>query len=251
MIPKSISNLLEPQVWAAYIVGFSAIFFGLYQFKRTFKLNKKAKVFDELSNDIQEATDLVNKISDSTNSILGQLAKAANSANYDPSGKTDQERAQEIERRIQEIDETSKKHDEYLKAIYESYKKVLLIIKKLEKSTIVNDKSRKSARYLYFSATEQHEFVASVSKVLQSFNVTPSLGSNPNISSDTFNAFGELINVIISRNQIIGNYLNDLEIILHNDLVKGIYGKAKFESIPVKHLSHDGLIDNRVKDSLL
>lgn len=251
MSPNELFNLLEPQVWATYIVGFSAIGVGLWQFKRTYKLNKKSSVFDDLSKDIQDARDLVSKISEVTDSLINKLAEAANSADYDSAGKTPDENIKEIDRRLKDLSETGKEHKKYLDTIYGSITKMLLLIQKVEKSTIVNEKSRRAARYLYYVATDQHQLVGSVSSVLQTFKVIPSLGDKPNISSETFNETKKLIGIINQQNQVIGTYLEDLEIVIHNDLVKRIYKKARYSSIPVKHLTPSGLIDSRVEDSLL
>jgi hypothetical protein len=248
---KDVADLLDPQTWATYIVGAVAIGVGLWQFRRAFKLNKKSQVFDELSKELQEASVSVSNIQSQTTNIIDHLAQAANSADFDLAGKTQAEQTAEIERRIEELDNIAEKQKEYLTSIYNSSLKILKIINKVEKSSVVSDSSRKAARYLFYEATEQHELLVSMSKILQSFNVTPPVGQAPNITSNTFNAFMELVHKINARNIVIGNYINDLETILHNDLVKKIFGKASIEKIPTKHLTPTGLTDTRVKDSLL
>jgi hypothetical protein len=168
-----------------------------------------------------------------------------------PTGRSQQENSAEIDRRVTELNEIAEKHKKLITSIFKSYEMVLVLIKKIEKSTLVSDSSRHAARYLFYAATDQHNLTNAANTVLQSFNVTPALGDKPSISSATFNAFMDLINLINLRNQVISTYLEDLEVILHNDLVRSIYGKAKNGAIPVQHMTSGGLTDNRVKDSLI
>lgn len=251
---KTIFDLLRPEVWAIYVVGLVTITVAVWQFKRNFILNKKASVFEELSKDIQKATTLVNKINIDSNAIIQHLANAANLAsnNFDLSlNKTETENENEVSRRLAEIMSTVEKHSELIETIYRSYIEVLELIKKVEKTTVIGKKPSKAARYLFFAAEEQYNLVQSTTLVLQSFNVTPTLWEKPNISPETFNAFISLIQLINTQNQVLANYLEDLEVILHNNLVKSIYGKAAFNSIPTKHLTSEGLTDDRVKNSLI
>lgn len=248
---KDVTDLISAEAWASYIVGAGVVSAGLWQWNRTFRLNKNATVFDELAKDIQEASNIVDTINTETQHLIDQLAKAANSANFDPAGKTQSEQDAEIERRLKEIDEIADQHKKRLDAIHKGYEQILLLIRKIEKSTIVSESSRQAARYLFYAATAQHQLMGVVSDVLLSFRVTPSLGENPNISSQTFNQFIALIHIVNPKNNVIRTYLEDLEAVLHNDLVKRIYGKARYSSIPVEHLGSEGLTDTRVKQSLL
>ena len=71
---KTISDLLKPEVWAIYIIGFSGFAITIDQLKRNFRLKKKSDTFEELSREIREASDLFRKIDGSTDSIISALA---------------------------------------------------------------------------------------------------------------------------------------------------------------------------------
>lgn len=250
---KNIADLFEPEVWAIYIVGFATISIGVWQYTSKFKRSKKAVVFDELAKDIEKATGLVNNIDNDFNTIVDHLAKAANlaSANFDPLIQSENDIKKEIDRRLVEIEETAEKQKQLLGTIYSSFREVLMLIKKVEKSTVVGNKSKMAARYLFYAAEDQYSLINASTAVFQSFSVTPALGEKPNISSDTFNSYIELTRNVMAKNLTIVTYLEDLEVILHNDLVKHIYNKAQQGTIPIKHLSTKGLTDKRVKDSLI
>lgn len=251
MQPSLIWGWLTPEALATYIVGSFAIWGVIWQLKRTFVLNKKATVFDELSKDIKKAVKLVNSVNTETNSIIQLLASAANSASYDTIGKTAQQNEAEIKRRIDKLGKVADSQKKHIKIIYDSYENILEIIQKIEQSTVINKASKKAARYLFYQAYEQFQLVQAANRVLQSFNVVPPLGNDPNISPDTFNAFSNLVNLISIGNQKMGNYLSDLEVILHNDLVRKLYKKATIANIPAQHLTTDGFRDNRTEKPLI
>lgn len=251
MQPSYFWGWLTPEALATYVVGLLAIGGVIWQLKRTFVLNKKATVFDELSKDIKKAIKLVNSVNTETNSIVQLLASAANSASYDTVGKTQQQNDAEIKRRIDELGKVANSQKQHITVIYNSYENVLEIIQKVEQSTVINKSSKKAARYLFYQADEQFQLVQAANKVLQSFNVVPPLGNDPNISPDTFNAFSNLVNLISLGNQRMGNYLSDLEVILHNDLVRKLFKKASIANIPAQHLTTDGFKDNRTEKPLI
>lgn len=251
MQPSKLGGWLTPEALATYLVGLIAIGGVIWQLKRTFVLNKKSSVFDELSKDIKKAIELVNSVNTETNSIIQLLASAANSANYDTAGKTQQQNEAEIKRRVDELGVVADSQKKHIKAIFDSYENILQIIQKVEQSTLINKSSKKAARYLFYQADEQFQLVQAANKVLQSFNVVPPLGVTPNISPDTFNAFASLVGLISIGNQKLSNYLSDLEVILHNDLVKKLYKKAKIANIPAQHLTNDGFKDNRTEKPLI
>lgn len=251
MQPSFIWGWLTPEALATYIVGLLAIGGVIWQLKRTFVLNKRATIFDELSKDIKKAIKLVNSVNTETNSIIQLLASAANSASYDTVGKTPQQNEAEIKRRIEELGNVADSQKKHIKIIYDSYENILEIIQKVEQSTVINKTSKKAARYLFYQADEQFQLVQAANKVLQSFNVVPPLGNDPNISPDTFNAFSSLVNLISVGNQKMGNYLSDLEVILHNDLVRKLFKKAAIANIPAQHLTTDGFKDNRTEKPLI
>lgn len=242
---------LTPEALATYLVGILAIFGVAWHLKRTFVLSKKADVFNELSNDIKQAIELVNKVDTETASIIQLLATAANNASYYNANATDQENQKEIERRLNELDKIGDSQVKHINVIYGSYQNILGIIQKIEQSTVTKKSSKRAARYLFYQADEQFQLIQSSSKVLQSFNVVPPLGDKPNISSDTFNAFSGLVSLIGAGNRKTANYLSDLQAILHNDLVRKLYKKARSASIPVQHLTTDGFKDSRTEKSTL
>jgi len=242
---------ITPEALATYLVGLIAIGGIIWQLKRTFVLNKKSAVFDELSKDIKKAVKLVNSVNTETNSILQLLASAADSASYDTTGKTAQQNETEIKRRIEELGNVADSQKKHIKVIYDSYENILEVIQKVEQSTVINKLSKKAARYLFYQADEQFQFVQAANKVLQSFKVVPPLGDAPNISPDTFKAFSNLVSLISIGNQKMSNYLSDLEVILHNDLVRKLFKKATIANIPAQHLTTDGFKDNRTEKPLI
>lgn len=248
----NIANLFDSLVTATYVVGFFVVGAAIWQFRRAFKLNKKSDEFKELSKDTQKAFKLISDITTKAQSIVMQLASAANtnSAPFDVTGKTQAQIQTEIDRRVKLINETADKHQEYIQAIHDGYTEIIQLIKKIEKSTVVGDDSRKAARYLFYAAQEQNNFVNTLGMVLRTFRVNPPLGQLPNVSSDTFNEFNKLIELIVTRNQLIGSYIEDLEVILHNDLVKRLFGKAKPTTVNM-HLTPNGFTDKRVDKSLI
>lgn len=157
----------------------------------------------------------------------------------------------EIDRRLKLLDDLQSKFQDYTSTIFNSSIKALTLIKKIEKSTVVSEKTRQASRYLFYLLTDQSELMQAANGVLTSFHVVPPLDAKPNITAETFLATKKMISLINNKNSLIAGYFDDLEVILHNDLVKGIYGKAKYETIPTNHLSAKGLTDSRVKVPLL
>lgn len=239
---------LSDQAIATYIVGFAAIIIGLWQFRRTFVQKNRIKVFDELSSDISSAKDMLESINQQCQRLVQVLADAADGAAVEnPSSLNEAQTSARIDR----VNEVFNEHEKHIKSIFGSYLNVLKLIRKIEKSTVIKKASRDAARYLFYTASEQHNLVNKANAVLQSFNVTPPLGEKPNISPQTFNAFRELNDLINQKNLIMSNYLDDLEVIIHNDLVNNVFGNAKFSTQTFEHLTPNGFTDSRVKDDLL
>ena len=237
-------------MWAIYLVATITVFAGSWQWRRQFKQGKKAIVFDELSKEVQEAADLVNEINDQMSGVIDALAAAANQASSSPA-VSPQDVAAEIDRRLKDLGVISDKQRVLLDTSYDSFKRVLLLIRKVEMSTIVSKDSRKTARHLFYLVQDQFDLIKAAIDVLISMNVTPPVGQALQITPKTFNAVIALLNSINTGNPTIVGYLDDLGVVLHNDLVKGLYRSAKFASKPMKHLGPKGLIDNRTNTSLI
>lgn len=248
---KEFTSLLPPEAWATIISALIIVAIGRWQWQRSYLLTRKSEVFKELSAEISNALKQVNAISSSTDSLLNELAKAADAVSGDFSNHTNEQKIAELDRRNKDLDKISDSLKKNLDIAYGGQEKILLLIKAIEKSTVAKKRTKRTARQLFYIATEQYQLIGTVNDVLISLRVTPTLGESPNISSDTFRALRELINLITRQNTIIGNYLEDLEVIMHNELVKGIFGKATFSKIPFKHLTQDGIIDTRSDNSLL
>lgn len=253
--PPDFFDWLTPEAWATYVVGILAllgVYFGArYQIKKNLRLSRQSKVFDELSADIRKAGEKVSSITNTTADITQKLANAADNALIDTSSLNESQKAQEIERRSADLENIAESQVANVEAIYGSYDSLLKIIKNIEKNTVIGNVSKKAARQLFYISTEQHQLVKSMSDVLISFNATPPLGGSPNITPQTFNAFINLIGSINSKNSEINNYLEDLEVILHNDLVRDLYNKAEYNQLPNRRLTPDGIMDKRSEQSLV
>lgn len=242
---------MQPEVWAVYIVGIVGFLSTIRQLKQNFRLKKKADTFEDLSKKIQEAADLSRQASNSTASIISDLGNAADNMFFDTADKSNTDIQNEIQRRQSILTNLQEKYAEHSDSINSNTVDILGIIKSIEKSTVVKEKTRIAARYLFYEAYEQHELMKSANSILATIQVVPLIGENPNVPPETFRAIRDLVSQISQKNNTISGYLDDLEIILHNDLVKRIYGKAKNETIPVRHLSNKGLYDSRTKSPLL
>lgn len=242
---------LKPEVWAVYIVGFLGFFVTIRQLKVNFKLKKRADTFENLSKKIQRASELSRETSNRTDGIITSLANAADSMSFDATSKNDKELAEEIDRRVGILNELQNSYAEHSDTINSNTRDILKIIKDIEKSTVVKKKTRKAARYLFYETNEQYELMKSANSILATIKVVPLIGEKPNVQPETFRAIRELVIQISQKNNTISGYLDDVEIILHNDLVKKIYGRAKNVTIPARHLSHKGITDNRTKQPLL
>lgn len=248
-----IDNLpkLSPEVWAIYIVGFIGFGITIYQLRANFRLKKKADTFENLSQKIQKASELSRETSNKAEDITNELANAADSMVFDATGKSTKEFDAEIDRRIGILDKLKDSYNELSDRINSNTRDILKIIKDIEKSTVVKKKTRKAARYLFYETNEQYGLMKSANSILATIQVVPDIGGKPNVQPETFRAIRELVLQISQNNNTISGYLDDLEIILHNDLVKKIYGRAKNETIPVRHLNHKGITDSRTKYPLL
>lgn len=242
---------LKPEVWAIYIVGFIGFGITIRQLRVNFRLKKKADTFENLSEKIQRASELSRETSNKAENITNALANAADSMVFDATGKDPKEFGAEVNRRMGILEELKTNYNEHSEHINSNTRDILKIIKVIEKSTVVKEKTRRTARYLFYETSEQYELMKSANSILATIQVVPLIGEKPNVQPDTFRAIRELVLLISQNNNTISGYLNDLEIILHNDLVKKIYGRAKNETIPVRHLSHKGITDSRTKQPLL
>ena len=248
---NSIISFLASDVFAVYLVGFVGFAVTINQLKRNFKLRKKADTFEELAKEIREASDLSRTIINRTDSMITSLASTADEMAFDAAGKSNQEIDAEVDRRIAALTQLQQLFEAYKGEVDAHTIKILQIIKNIEKSTIVKNKTQKAARYLYYEVNEQQGLMKAGNAILETLNVVPLIGKDPNVSPETFKAIKELLINISGKNYTIGGYLDDLEIILHNDLVKKVYGEAKNETLPQKHLSPEGIVDTRVQTPLL
>lgn len=237
--------------WATFIIALIGISVTIWQLKKNFRLKKQAETFEELSKNIRNASESSRQIADSVDSIIGDLGTAADDMNFNTLGKTDADFKAEINRRSEILDALQKKFTAHTESIRSNALNILKIIKDIEKSTVVKERTRVAARYLFYETSEQHELMGTANAILATIQVVPAIGKKPNIPPETFKAIRSLVVLIGQKDKTISGYLNDLEIILHNDLVKEIYGKAKNETLPVRHLSDEGLRDNRTKSPLL
>ena len=242
---------LSPEVWAIYITGIIGFSTTIWQLKQNFRLRKRADTFEKLSLKIQQASGLSRTISESTDSIISGLGDAADSMIFDTFERSEDEIAAELERRLKTLESLQSRYAEHSDSINTNTFDIMSIIKDIEKSTILKENTRIAARYLFYEVSEQHELMKAANSILATLQVVPIIGEKPNIQPDTFRAIRETIIGISRKNITIGGYLDDLEIILHNDLVKNVYGPARNETIPDRHLSHLGFSDSRTKKPLV
>lgn len=246
---KEITNLLNPEVWAIYIIGFLTISLGLYQLRRNFRDGKKISIFEEISNSIQVATDLTYRIGTDYKNVIEKLAASAQFASDYSGDPSDKEATDKLIRDINENAESQKKLAE---SVYSSHTEILLLIKKVEKSTLISRETQEATRRIFYEASEEFELQTKSLDLLLKINATPPLGQKPNIDSATFNQLVALTTLISTRVRTISDYLEDLEVILHNDLVKKIFGKAHFSKLFRRNLRPGGSIsDSRLKDRIL
>lgn len=239
------------QVVSAYIIALLGILLIFLQIKHTLRINRKASLFDKLSAQIQEAINLSRMISDSTNLVISSTADAANSMkmNIDLDDKKAVE--EENKRRAELINMLYDGSIKRIENIRDSHYKILDIITAIEKDTIISGKSKRAARYLFYFVQDQYDLLGACTNVLTSIRAVQPIGLTPNIPPDTFNQLAALISKINEKNTFVFNYLDDLEIILHNDLVKSFYGRAHFSKLRQNHLTVKGLTDWRTKNPLL
>lgn len=244
-------NLLTPEALATYVIGIFGIGYGFRQLRINLKLNKKAEVFDDLSKKINQAKDLIDKIASVADSLINLIAKEADaSSNFAQLVSNITQAENELDRRVKQLAVFEKKQIEHLDAIYDSQREIIKIVEKIDKTSVISLSAKESAKYVYFVASDQHVLIRKANDVILSLNVITNLGEVPNISPQTFKAIINLYAEITSRNNEIKNYLDDLEVILHNDLVKGIFGKARRGILPAKYLDKSGFKDKRVKKAL-
>jgi hypothetical protein len=245
----SLFDKLTPEAWATYVCTAAILIVGVWQFRRTFRLNKQNTVFEELSKDLEEAKQLFIKSNTALNGVIKTLGDAGNSVR-DVNGLDAAQTQEEFNRRLNSVNEVAEALKNYINVIYDSYGKILDIIGTIERSTVLNEKSRRATRYLYYAASEQHRLVQLISNIFLSIDMVPVSGTEPNITANTFNALTELVNQINNKNGQVRDYLDDLRVILHNDLVRSLYKKAKYGTTVDTHLTPNGVTDKRTYESL-
>jgi len=246
---KHITDLLPPDAWATYItalIAVAAIIVGAYQFKKAFRQNKKVKVFEDLGNDLAAARKKLEAINTDYQQLVNHLANTANQFASAPNTEITEK---EINRRLEALGVVSEAQKNLVIAIHSAFTELLDFIQKIEKSTFLGNDSKQAARLLFHLSTDQSTTMNLVDNVLITFNVVPPVGENPNITSETFNKFKELVNYVSSKNSLLAGYVDDLEVIIHNELVSSLFGRAKPPTKP-QHLTPKGITDSRAKDSL-
>lgn len=246
---KNITDLMSPEVWAIYIIGFLTISLGLYQLRKNFRESKKISVFEEISASIQVATDLTYRIGTDYKNVIEKLAESAQFASDYSGDPSDKEANEKL---MRDINENADKQKKLAESVYSSHTEILLLIKKVEKSTLINKGTQEATRRIFYEASDEFDLQTKSLDLLLKVNATPPLGQKPNIDSATFNQLVALTTLISTRVRTISDYLEDLEVILHNDLVKNIFGKAQFSKLFRRNLRSGGNItDSRLKDRIL
>lgn len=248
---QNIFDVVRQETVAVYLVGIVGFIITIRQLRRNFQLKKKAETFESISNDIKDASELATQLNNSTNTIINDLANAADSMSFDVSNKTNKQLADETSKRSEVFDDLKRRLQRHSDDTASSAYKTLVIIKNIEKSTVIKESTRRAARYLYYEVMDQYDRMKAANSILNTLEMVPLVGGSPNITPESFRAIRELIIQIGSHYTIISGYLNDLEIIVHNDLVRKIYGKAKNDTLPNKHLTKKGIVDSRTQKPLL
>jgi len=223
------------QFWATLIAAALIIFAGILQLRWNLKQNKKSDAFNDLSEKISEAKKLISNIQSNSNQLISSLAKKGD-ATLRGENSNDEELVES-----QKLNITS---------IYNSQLKILEIIEKVDKSTVINGKTKNSAKQLYYMALYQHSLVEKCNQIVLTIASDMSAKPKPMISPELFVKISELYNIVIQGSIDIQSYLDDLEVILHNDLVRSVFGKAKHTKLERKVLTEKGITDIRIKRPL-
>src|SRR6266404_2726055 len=234
---------ISDQAWATYIVGIIAAYLVINQVRYSSKLNKKDAVFKQLSKKIRDARKIFHDLQQDKQKLVDELARLAN---YYSSQPINQPISQEdYNKAIEEINNLYDAKNKHLSTLFSAPKNINEIIQEIEKSTLLNKKSKQMARVLFHQFNDQFELMQAVNDELSTFNVIPPPGGTVNVSTETFNNFITLLHRVYDRNQDFKNYLDDLEVEIHNSLVKKVFGKAKKSTLPDKHLTENGIEDLR------
>ena len=246
---KDITDLLPPEAWATYIVGLVASGFVIRQVRYSSKINKKDTVFHDIKSKIEKARKSFDNLESDKQKLIDELARIANYYSSQPVGQPISQ--EEYNKAVEEINKLYDAKTKHLSSLYETPKSIVEIIKEIEKSTLLNNASKQMARILFHSFDDQFKLMQAVNNELATFNVIPPPGGSVNVTSETFNNFIALVHKVYAKNIDYRNYLDDLEVAIHNSLVKKIFGKAKRSTIPEKHLTKNGFEDLRKDKNLV
>lgn len=241
---------VTPDAVMTVVLGVIALSITIHHFNQKYIRDKQAKVFNTLSESISESISFVRKIKLEIDTTIKALADTADKFSGDVKHLSDEERLKEIENRLKDLEKVLETQKTTIAIIYDSTTKVLSLIENIEKSTLISDGSRVASRYLYYFTLDQHKLITAISNVLFSFKTTPVLGEKPNVSPDTFNEFVTLVALATARYEDLLVYLDDMEVILHNDLIGKLFKKAKHSQNNSRHLTITGFRDDRTKQSL-
>ena len=177
------------------------------------------------------------------------MIESANVSIQEPNPKLSHEDI--LKDREKQIESVYSKHVEVITSIYEANKKILELIRSIEKNTLINTSSKGAARDLFYISQDLFSLLNSALDIIRSFRVSPPLGELPNISPETFNTSMVHLGHIKQQYEKVSAFLTDLEVILHNDLVSKIYGKASYAKNRTYHLTPNGIVEDRTNESLL
>lgn len=240
---------ISDEAWATYVVGIIAAFIVIRQVRYGSKINKKDAVFTKFENKIKKARKIFDDLDSDKQKLIDELARLANNYNSQPINEPLSQ--DDYNKAIEEINKLYDAKSKHLSTLYSAPKNIIGIIREIEKSTLLNKKSKRMARVLFHHFNDQFDLMRAVNDELSTFNVIPPPGGSVNITSETFNNFIKLVHLVYDRNIDFRNYLDDLEIAIHNSLVRNIFGKARRTTIPNKHLTEDGIEDTRKDSSLI
>lgn len=232
-----IMNILgfSDQAWATIVAAIFLIPIGVNQLRWSLKQNKKTDAFNELSKRISEAKKLITNIQTNSNQLINSLAKKGD-AILRGENSDDKMLAESQEKNIN--------------SIYDSQFKIIEIIEMIDKSTVINEKTKNAAKQLYYLALYQHSLVEKCNQIIQVMAVDMSATPKPLISPELFIKISEIYGIVIQGSIDIQSYLDDLEVIIHNDLVKSVFKKAEHTKLERKILTISGITDIRTKRPL-
>lgn len=223
------------QSWATLIAAVIVIFAGIWQLRWNLRQNKKSDAFNELSKGISEAKICIRDIQTNSNQLIYWLANKADAI-----------------LRGEEGDDVSLSNaqKENIQAIFDSQRRMIEIIEMIDKSTVISRRIKNAAKQLYYLSMYQHDLVVKCNQIVQAIVKDVLADPKDLVSPDVFKNVSELYGLVVQGSVDIQSYLDDLEIILHNGLVKFTFGKASTTGIERKVLTIDGIVDTRIKRPL-